>query len=55
MSSHVYVNDDIRSAIKKSIKPDDSVVVNMGSWVWKSFVESEINSHVDDNKLVYML
>ena len=40
--------------IKRSINPDDTAVVNMGSAIWKPFVESELNSQVGANELVYV-
>lgn len=54
MGSQAYINDDLRLVIKRSINPDDTAVVNMGSAIWKPFVESELNSQVGANELVYV-
>mgnify|MGYP006916058748 CR=1 FL=1 len=54
MGQQTTVNDDLRAAIKRNIMPDESVVVSMGSKVWKGFVESELMVQKDANEMVYI-
>lgn len=54
MGKQVMVNDDIRTAIKKHIAPDDTSVLSMGSAAWKAFVEGELNGKCEANELVYV-
>ena len=48
------INDDLRQAVKQNIKPDETIVVNMGSLLWKAFVDSEVQNTSDANELVYI-
>ena len=54
MGQQTAVNDDLRAAIKQNIMSDESVVVSMGSKVWKGFVDSELTKQKDANELVYI-
>ena len=53
MGNQSAFNDDIRAAVKRSISPDEVIVVKMGSAKWKTFVNEELVSHKDANELVY--
>ena len=54
MEQQSVINDDLRTAIKRNLVPDESVVVSMGSKVWKGFVDSELMVQKDANDLVYI-
>lgn len=54
MDAQTGISDDIRKAIKNQIRPDDNVVINMGSPAWESFVVGELDSCNDANDLVYV-
>lgn len=54
MGQQIAVNDDLRTAIKRNIMPDESIVVSMGGKVWKGFVDSELMVQKDANELVYI-
>ena len=54
MGQQPAINDDLRTAIKQDIMPDESVVVSMGSRAWKGFVDSELVVQNDANELVYI-
>ena len=54
MSKQYEINDELRAAVKRSIWPDDTVVVSMGSAAWRAFVDGELNSQRDANELVYI-
>lgn len=53
MGKQASINSDIRVAVKRSITPDETTVVSMGSVPWKVFVNDELESHKDANELVY--
>ena len=53
MGNQAAFNDDIRAAVKRSISPDEAIVVKMGSAKWKTFVNDELVTHKDANELVY--
>lgn len=54
MSQQESISDELRISIKQNIKPDDSIVVRMGSIAWQSFVRCELNSQNNANELVYI-
>lgn len=54
MKDQTSVNQIIRNAIKKSIQPDEDIVVRKGSAAWKAFVKSELEVCRDANQLVYI-
>ena len=54
MGQQRAINDVLRTAIKKNIIPDESVVVSMGSSAWKGFIDSELAGQNDANELVYV-
>lgn len=53
MGKQTSINSDIRVAVKRSVTPDETTVVSMGSVPWKVFVNDELESHKDANELVY--
>lgn len=53
MGKQASINSDIRVAVKRSITPDETTVVSMGSVPWKVFVNDELESYKDANELVY--
>lgn len=54
MGQRSAINDNLRTAIKRSIVPDETVVVSMGSNAWKAFVDSELAGQIDANELAYV-
>lgn len=54
LDEQASINNDIRDAIKRNIKPESSIVVSMGSLAWKGFVDSELSNVHDANELVYV-
>lgn len=54
MSKQKKMNDELRTAVKRNICPDDAMVVSMGSAAWRAFVDGELRSQRDANELVYI-
>lgn len=53
MGKQDAINSDIRAAVKRSISPDETTVVSIGSAPWKVFVKGELDTLNDANELVY--
>lgn len=54
MGQQSAINDGLREAIKRSLIPNESAVVSMGSKIWKGFVDSELMVQKDANVLTYI-
>lgn len=54
MSQQADINNVIRNNIKTNFQPDEAVVRNAGSEVWKAFVKEELEYQHDANNLVFI-